>query len=210
MAVPSIVTDGNYKVPQQVGAGEWSTPFSDKGGIILPYNETGDQRTAELKIKYRVDQNYYKRTKPGTQIRVEGGGITYKGDMWLVHEGDTSDVGNGILEYTLTFSSLPCARVEFGTTNYARQELTTDGDIVTIAETVPCQIRYEYSMKPIPQIDAPRIEKIANSYFTYGNWGKFVPGNWYLAEDTENGIYKGPIYYRKSIYIRWKALTLRN
>ena len=204
MAVPSIVTDGNYKVPIQVGAGEWSTPFSDKGGIILPYNETGDQRTAELKIKYRIDQNYYKRTKAGTRIK------TGKGYMWLVHESDTSDVGNGILEYTLTFSSLPCARVEFGTTNYARQELTTDGDIVTIAETVPCQIRYEYSLKPIPQIDAPRIEKIANSYFTYGNWGKFVPGNWYLAEDTENGIYKGPIYYRKGIYIRWKALTLRN
>ena len=204
MAVPKTVTDGNYNVPQQVGAGEWSTPFSSSGGIILPYNEPGDQRTAELKLKYRVDQYYYERTKAGSRIK------TPKGYMWLVNESDTSDVGNGILEYTLTYSSLPCARVEFSTVNYARQELTTDGDIVTIPETVPSQIRYEYALQPFDVINAPRIEKIADSYFTYGGWGNFVAGNWYLAEDTEVGLYKGPIYFRKGIYIRWKALTLRN
>ena len=190
---PRQVNDGNWRLEGQLGCDIVSKPFSNRG----------DHATTEIKRKMQVDFRFLKSMAPMSQINT-----TY-GKMYLVEEGDTSQIANGIVEFTRTFSTIPATRIEYGQIGYTRQEWTGT-DIAEFTETVPCRIVYEYSLAPLPQLVSPKIIRIGSTFKIQGGWGEFIAGNPYLAEDSENGIYKSRIYYRKSITIIWKALTLRD
>ena len=188
---PRQVNDGNWKLESQLGCDVVSHPFSNRG----------DHKTAEIKRKMQVDHRYLKSMSPMSQINT-----TY-GKMYLVEQGDTSQVANGIVEFTRTFSTVPAPRLEYGQIGYTRQEIV-GSTIAEFTETVPCRVVWEYSLSPLKQLLAPRVVSIAGTFKTFGDWGTFTVGQQYLAEDSENGIYKSKIYYRKSIYITWKSLIL--
>lgn len=194
MAANRIVTDGDYSLEGLVG-----TP-----SVVFPFFDKNDNETFEVTSKHRVDYRSYKAAKIMQKARISPYGYAY-----LVDQSEATDVGNGILEFTRTYSSVPKKRAELTTTNHSRQELI-GGELIETQETVPAAVIYEYSLKPLKQIDAPRCVIVDGVPLTYGNFGTFVPGRLYLAEDTEVGFYKGKIYFRKSIYIKWKALKLRN
>ena len=188
---PRQVNDGNWKLESQLGCDAVSHPFSNRG----------DHKTAEIKRKMQVDHRFLKSMAPMSQIN------TPYGKMYLVEQGDTSQVANGIVEFTRTFSTVPAPRLEYGQIGYTRQEFTGTA-IVEFTETVPCVIAWEYSLSPLKQLLAPRIVAIGSTFKTFGDWGTFAVGQQYLAEDSLNDIYKSKIYFRNSIYITWKALTL--
>lgn len=194
MSVPTYYSDGDYSIPQQHGQME----------VEFPFNEKNDPDSFEATITYRVDKNNLPRPRIMESLRVAQYGIGY-----LVAQSKASSVGNGILEYTRTYASIPKSRTELTTIDHARQELIND-ELVETVERVPAAVLYEYSLRPLKQIDAPRCTIVDGVPLTYGNFGTFVAGKTYLAEDTEIGFYKGEIYYRRSVLIKWKALKARN
>jgi hypothetical protein len=193
MKVPKYFDDGNYKVPQQVGPMEVSFPFFSKN----------DTRSYELVITYRVNKDHF------TSGRIMTSLVTQYGVSYLVDQSEARSVGNGILEYTRTYASVPARRDEYTTIVHSRQELI-NGALIETQESVPAVVRYEYSLQPFKQFDAPRCVIVDGVPLTWGGFGVFVPGKNYLAEDTEVGFYKGAIYFRKSVIIKWKALRLNN
>lgn len=188
------VTDGNYRVAMPVGM-----PI-----ISFPFTERRDNRTFEYEIKYRILASFYRGMQPMTRQKFP------QGYAYLTFEGNQQDVGGGIMEFTRIFSALPLPGFELTTIIHSRQEII-DNRLIETQDTVPGFVKWEYSLRPIPQIDAPRAVEIAEGVFqTKGGFGTFTPGKQYLAEDTEIGIWKGSIFYRKSVSIVWRAFRLRS
>jgi len=193
MSVPKYYSDGDYSKPQQHGQLE----------VSFPFNEKNDPDSFEVLITYRVDKGSMPRPRMMQRLR------TQYGDCYLVAQSDARSVGNGILEYTRTYASVPKKRTEYTTITHSRQEII-NGALIETQETVPAAVVYEFSLRPLRQIDAPKVVMVDGVPLTWGDFGVFVPGKYYLAEDTEIGFYKGEIFFRKSIIIKWKALKLRN
>ena len=192
MSVPKYLNDGNYNTAQQVGCDEWSTPFS----------AVGDQKSFELRRTYRISEPLYKRSTDMKRI------TTRKGIAFLVEESETSNVGLGILEYTLTYASVPANRTEYTSIAYGRQFLVTSGEepsVVELVQTRPAAVYYEYSLKLLKPILAPTVEIVDGVAIAIAGWGRFVAGKLYPAEDSSIGIYKSRIFFRRTIYIRWVA-----
>ncbi len=202
MAVPHTVNDGSFLVEHQIGADEWSTPFS----------LFGDSKSFEVKRKYRVQQDKYVRMKAMTKIQVR------KGTAYLVEEGDANDIGNGLLEFQRTFAAVPNRRVE-GTsivynlqflsisTSYDWESPPEEPTVTSISRVMSAEVVYEYFLRrPLPQ-DGARVEVLFGTPFYFGGWGQFTPGQRVLAEDSTVEIYKAGIYVRRSVYIRWPNVT---
>jgi hypothetical protein len=209
-----IFDDGDYSKARQVGT----------ASIVHPFIEEGDNETTEVSAKFQVWSRYYKRPKLMQKtainslqsvvgIRTTTGPIsaTINTPLYLVGQTQATDIGNGILEYEMVFSTIPATRTVYSTTNYTFQYPNADfSDVLEVTDTVPCVIKYEYGLKPFASINAPKVVKVGTAFKAYGEWGAMVAGKPYLAEDSEVGQYKARIYFRKSVFITWKALTLRN
>ena len=204
MSVPKYFNDGDYSKPQQVGPGMISYPFFN----------FQDAKSFEMKLTYRIAAVSYKIGKPMTRVKLS------QGYAYLVEEEPPSHVGNGIYEYTQTYASVPIERYEATTITHSRQEVILGG-LVETQEVVPALVKYEYSLKPLKQIDAPKAILVSSTnisggdafesvWLTWGGFGTFTGGKLYLAEDTEVGIYKAGIFFRRSVIIRWKPLALRH
>lgn len=191
MPTPIYFNDGDYKVERQVGAPILKRPFFDKG----------DSVSFEYVYTYRVDHRYDKPVKSMQKLK------TQLGDAYLVEESDRTEIGNGIVEFQRTYASVPQPRVEYGTINFSRQQ-TINNKLIETQETVPAFIHYTFSLKPIKQIDAPRAVDIDGILFGKAGFGNFVPGKLVLAEDSEVGTYKGKIFYRRAVYIKWFNYTI--
>ena len=192
MSVPNYLNDGNFNIARQVGCDEWSTPFS----------AVGDQQSFELTRKYRIAEPYYKRTAEMQRIQ------TRYGIAYMVEESEASNIGLGILEYTLTYASVPRRRPEYSSISYGRQFLVTSGEepsVVELVQTRPALIDYEYSLRPLKPILAPTVEVVDGIALAIAGWGTFVAGKLYPAEDSTVGLYKSRIFFRRTIYIRWVA-----
>lgn len=199
MSVPKYINDGNYKIAQQVGCDETATPFSD----------VGDQSSFEIKRTYRVAQGYYKRELPMTRIAIAG---TY---AYLVYESEASNIGLGILEFVRIYASIPATRNwESTTIAYTRQYVSTSAnydwttpppapEITEITASTDARVFYEYALTPFEPIFAPRVAVIFGSVVAYGGWGNLVEGQYYPAEDSKTDVYKGKIYYRRTVAIKW-------
>jgi hypothetical protein len=210
-----IIDDGDYSKARQVGT----------ASIVHPFIEEGDNETTEVSAKFQVWSRYYKRPKLMQKtainslqsvvgIRTTTGPIsaTINTPLYLVGQTQATDIGNGILEYEMVFSTIPATRTVYSTTNYTFQYPNADlSGLIEVTDTVPCVIKYEYGLKPFASINAPKAVSVGGGdYITYGGWGNMVAGKAYLAEDSEVGQYKARIYFRKSVFITWKALSLRN
>jgi len=198
MAVPIIVDDGDFDIPQQNGADEYSLPFFDRG----------DGVSWEVKRKMRVASASYIRPKLMRKVK------TKFGNAYLVEASDPSEAGNALVEWTETFASLPETRTEGGSIAYSVQFLSTQAvydfadapaspEVSEMPLTLACDFVWEYFLdRPAPLI-SPRVAVINGTIFRLGDFGTFIAGNPVVAEDSEVGIYKGGIYYRKTPYVRF-------
>jgi hypothetical protein len=198
VAVPITIDDGNYKKIAQVGCDEWSLPFSDRG----------DQKSFELVRTYRVGQGYWKPEKAGYKLKSE------RGICYLVTETDPRNIGNGILEWQRIFASVPETRQEGGSIVYSAQILSTQvsydfetppsaPEVTEVPLTMACRVQWEYFLDLPPPLLKPQVLVVYGSVIKIGGWGQSVFGREYPAEDSEVGIYKGRIYYRRTPFIRW-------
>lgn len=204
MAQPAYINDGNFTRAEQNGPDEWRTPFSDRGDFL----------TFEVMKRYRVDQAYYKRGRSMEKIR------TNKGYAYLVEEGEAVESGPGLLDFVRVYSALPNKRIEGTSIIYSVQFVSTQltyewlepPDTPTISElpiTMSAEVEYEYFLtKPKPLI-APRVTAAFGRLIIIGGWGTFTAGDRVLAEDSEVDIYKGGIYVRRSVYIRYPVFDLQ-
>ena len=193
MSNPIYFSDGDYSVEEEQGVGEWSTPFADKGDIT----------SFELKLKYRIAEEYYKPTVSMQKVK------TRRGYAYLVEQSEASHIGNGILEYTKTFISIPVPRKEYGQINYTAQRIL-GGELYEFTDTRLCEYLYEYGTLPFEPYIAPKVWIVDNVALTKGGFGEFTPGMRYVAEDSDCGIYKGGIFYRKTPFIVWQAFVPRS
>jgi len=196
MAVPIIVDDGDFDIPQQNGADEFSLPFFAQG----------DGLSWEVKRKMRVASASYVRPLLMRKVK------TQFGDAYLVDVTDPSDVGNALVEWTETLASLPEPRTEGGSIAYSVQFLSTQAvynfedapaapEVSEFGLTMACQFVFEYFIGLPPPLISPRVSVVNGTIFKVGDFGTFRAGERVIAEDSEVGIYKGGIYYRKTPYI---------
>ena len=199
MSVPKYLNDGNYRLTQQVGCDEISLPFSD----------VGDHSSVEIKRTYRVAQGSYIPALPMSRISIASG------FAYLVNESEASNIGLGILEFTRTYASIPITRNWENTTiAYSKQYVSTSAsydwttpppapEITEITYSTPGRVFYEFSLTPFDPLIAPRVAVLFGSVVAFGGWGLLQEGQFYPAEDSEVGIYKGKIYYRRTVAVKW-------
>jgi len=202
MSVPSYINDGNYNVEQQVGCDEWQRPFS----------AVGDQRSFEVHRTYRVSEPKYKAMRPMTRIK------TREGFAYLVEESEASNIGLGILEFKRVFASVPQSRKEGTTIANTVQFLSTsvsydwttpppEPSVTEITGTTAGIAKYEYFLGLPEPLIAPRVAVLFGSVVQFGDWGNLQIGRYYPAEDSEVGIYKGGIYFRRTIYVKFTGFV---
>jgi len=194
MAVPSIVDDGDFSEPMQNGGDEYTMPFYAKG----------DDVSWEITRKMRVASEYYVRPKLMQKVK------TRFGNAYRVDMTDPSESGNSLVEWTETLASLPVKRIEGSTIVWALQFLdSATPEVAEIPMTLTAEFEYEYFLTQPEPIIAPKVAIIAGQIAIFNNWGTFYGGQRIAAEDSDVGIYKGRIYYRKTPYIRYPRFTNR-
>lgn len=202
MSVPSYINDGNYNVEQQVGCDEWIRPFSS----------VGDQRSFEVHRTYRVAEPKYKAMRPMTRIK------TREGFAFMVEESEASNIGLGILEFKRVFASVPQPRTEGTTIAHTLQYLSTSvsydwsnppplPEITEVTFTTSAIVQYEYFMNRPEPLIAPRVAVLFGSVVYFGDWGNLQVGRYYPSEDSEIGLYKGTIHYRRTINVKFTGFV---
>lgn len=211
MAVPAYIDDGSYLTPRQVNSDQFSFPFLARGDAV----------SFELKRRYRVAATSYRRLALMQRINVPNG----FGTAYLVEQSDPNEVANGILEYEVTYASVPKKRNEPTSVNYPIQFLKTqrsfsqgfqpeagdvaDAEVWELPITLAAMAVYEYFIKPPRALIAARIAVLGGTLVNYGNWGTAVAGQTILAFDSETSLYKGGIIERRSIYITNPTVVFR-
>lgn len=193
MSSPSYYDDGSFVQTLQNGPVRYAFPFVDKG----------DPATFTAVITKRQDARYV--LPPQLMFSY----VFNPGKAYLVGRSETRDVGNGILEWDDTYSSLPSNRSEYGSISYTQQRLTqntltAERNIQEFTSTKDARYFYEYSLNtPKPRILAPLLVLFGNVIYPFGGWGTYSDGQEILAQDTTSEIYMGKIYVRKSIFVRF-------
>lgn len=185
---PSIVDDGDFSVPVQNGSDEYSYPFL----------EQGDNKSFEMRRPFVVQSDKYKA--PELMARL----TTLKGLAYLVEDDDPRDVGQGLVAFNRIYASVPVTRHEGTQIVYGMQFYSVaDEELAEIQIPLNARVRYEYSLNPMNPIIAPRAFMIFGELRALGGWGTLVPGNEYPAEDSTTGIYKGGIWFRRTVLIKY-------
>lgn len=172
-----------------------SLPSSSDGFTIAPVTNWN-----QLLISRGVDP----KDIPGKIIGINSG-VGVGGSAYLVDEGPTRDIGNGIVEWWRTYATVPITRETGSTIGYSEQVAISAGEIIEYSTTKAARIVWEYFANNRPEAFlAPRIVSIGGAIYYVGGiaaWRTRLSGGATLACDQEVGIYLGKIYYRKSIYI---------
>ncbi len=219
MSVPWQVSDGDFSVLTQIGTPTWVLPFQDKG----------DTQSFELHAKYRIAASNY---APLRNPRILSGGTvekptfteqmqqraTARGIAYLVSESETSDVGGGILELTRIYASIPVIRFEGASIPFSLQFLYVsagldDAGTPTIAEfplTFSGRYKYEYSLSQPQVLFAPRLAIVNGEIKSVGVYADASPTAEFAAADSEIGIYKGGIFYRKTALVKSGSIGTRS
>ncbi len=196
--VPAYIQDGNFTIAQQNGSNAYSLPFYD----------VGDGKSFEVRQRWRVAAVSFRSPPMMQRVNFQGFGNAY-----LVGCSDPEPVDNGLVEYELTYASVPMTRTTGTSIVYPMQFYSASGlydwtqpPTITISEvqySTAAEVDWEYSIgRPQPLL-APRIEVIFGALFNFNNWGNFKLGQRVLAQDAVIDIYKGGLYYRRSVWIRW-------
>lgn len=220
MSVPNRIRDGDFTIAQQNGPATWTLPFQSKG----------DTQTFEYKAKFRQYAANYTPLKnplnglvspPITPhetiqtISLTRGGVSVT--AYLVEEGETTDVGCGILEFTRIYSSLPSTRTEQSTITYPFQFISTTlsydwttppvaPEVQELPITVNADVVYEYSLAKPSIIYAPKVFSVFGRLVYIGAPTPLGAG-YFVAEDSAIELYRGFFYQRKSVYVRWSQFT---
>lgn len=140
-------------------------------------------------------------------LSATGGGGSGDSNLYLVDEGPTNDIGSGIIEWWRTYATVPITRSTGATIAYTEQYgVTGDGTILEMTFTKAATIIWQYSLAEPSILYAPRIVPgpDGSGYRFIGGiaaWRARIAGKNILASDQERGIYKGKIYYLKSILV---------
>jgi hypothetical protein len=195
------------KPPSQVSDGNWSSLIEESRDMSFPFSDKGDFDTFEMTLKYKQAKEAYKKL-PSLSTKQFPLGLTY-----LVQQGSPSDIGNGLWEFSRTFSMLPASRYEGATIAFPLKFIQTAGVLSFLASfsiVTSGEYHYEYFLTKPPTIIAPRfyvgVVVIPTGFGTFGI-ASGLPAT-LIAQDSEVGIYKGGIYYRKTPYISTVGLSL--
>lgn len=222
MSTPAIIYDGNLHNIVQDGPG-WFT---------LPFQSRGDTQSWEWHCYYtQLASDYYgvKNVQQpvagiplGIQTTIEQMQSinTARGTGYLVEESEPQELNNTAwLRFRRTYASIPVNRFEGTTVSYARQFLSINPEYTwvnpppepTVNEwVVPLQGYYtfEYAVgQYLPILYAPRISVMFQKILYIPNQASWPPDYTkpFVAQDSERGIYKGGITYRKTLYAQWPS-----
>ncbi len=180
-------------IPYRVDDGDQKPILEYLADIIYPFSERGDYESFEYIIHCEQDKDAF-RPMSGMTARNFPLGRAY-----FVEQGPINDVGFGKIEFTRTFASIPKERIEGESVSWTLTIFTPTGPTsvrTDFAALATADVKYEYfTTKPNP-IFAPRY------YFSVA-----VPRN-IIVQDSEVGIYKGKIYYRKTYYANAGGISL--
>ncbi len=179
MPVPNSFRDGDMTIATQDGPGWWSLPFEPVGDTqSFEYHANFTQ----LAANYTPLKNYLNFIPSFTQTAEQMQSIaTPRGIAYLVEEGETQDIGCGVLKFKRTYASIPVNRVEGTTVSYSIQ-LPSVGASYTWTNPPPAPevgefpiacagwYKYEYFNATYPPvIYAPRVTSVFNTLL-YVNW----------------------------------------
>jgi len=210
MSAPRRIDDGRLNIATVIGEPETEFPFAHEG----------DASAFVVTFKMQQDQAYFRPLAPMSRI------LTQFGTGYLVSGEDTKPIGSGLVEWTRVVASIPRTRTVPGgqvTLNIQNLVTTVDGDgftrynIEEMAFPRASRVKWEYSLRSFQPILAPRLVKYTtvnsnveiDNIAAVGNWGAFGAGKYVLADDAETGLYRGLIYYRKSVSCLF-GVTLRS
>ncbi len=195
---------------------------------MLPFQDKGDTQSFEYRYKYRIAAaSYTPLLNPRVFYTAPDGtsGVkeqmlartTPRGIAYLVSEDGVTDVGGGILELFRTFASIPVLRYEGASISFTLQFLFVSAGLAdagkpTIGEfplTFNGRYKYEYSLNQLPAIVAPRGAVINDIIYSVGGYVATTPTTEFAASDSEVGIYKAGIFYRKTPLIKSSAIASR-
>lgn len=198
MSAPRRADDGSFR--NALVCGEPETEF--------PFTHEGDASAFVTTFTMRQDQSQFRPLAPMSRI------ATQFGTGYLVSGENTKGIGQGLVEWTRVVASVPRTRtVPGGTVMLNIQNLVItvqDGlnqyDLEEFSVPRSALVKWEYSLQPFQPIQAPRafVFKTGSGgteiqhYATVGKWGAFGAANYVLAKDTEQELYRGLIYSRKS------------
>lgn len=187
--IPKFIDDGSFTSAVQDGPDRWRYPFFDRG----------DQASFECLRSFVIREDQY--SAPALMI----GFITRLGLAYLVEEGETQDVEGGLVRVQRTLASVPQTRDEPATYVQTIQHARTVDSVNEIVETtatVSATVRYEYGLNPFRPLIAPKVSLVFGEFvYRGGLTGTNKPRDTDPLEDSEVGIYKGRIYYRRTIYL---------
>lgn len=202
---PGYIDDGDFGLALPNGAPTYDFPFSYRG----------DFNTFVASQPVRCAVSKYQPPKPMGQHWFPGLGRGY-----LVDFTTPSMIGQGLLNYTLIYASVPKQGVEYRSVTYSAQTYTigTGGANDTLSsstDTYDGTWVYDYSIwKPLPQILYTRLALIPEpetgtfpgrlQINVLGSaLGVDAPGR-ALAQNTTTQIWKGRIFERLSIFINYQ------
>lgn len=192
MSIPSHINDGNWNLAT-ISEVDLSYPFSDKGDVE---SWEASCLIMQSKLAYRTPRLADAITIPGVA------GFALRG--YLVDPGVPSDMGNGLFRFNNVYASIPATRSEPTTTVITVPIGIIDGTIATFTYTFSGYVLYEYALSPFDPLISLKVFQLGSViYVIRGDKNQTIgipPAGPWLADDSEVGIYKGPIFFRRSVY----------
>lgn len=192
-------------VPSQISDGNWNSLQYETINLSYPFADKGDGESVEAELTYTQDKSAYSTPNLGNSITIPG--INQR--AYLINPGTPTDIGSNLYKFTRTYATLPVKRTEGSTVALTvpligKNVGDTRFSVESFTITYAADIVYEYFTKmPKPLIALNIFSLFGVIYVIKGSEGNVVglpPGGPYLAENSEVGVYKGKIYYRRSIY----------
>lgn len=192
-------------VPRQINDGDWRLGNVESVDISYPFAQKGDGVSFEATLKITQDKLAYRPLKLGDRITIPGVANNSLAG-YLVDPGTPRDIGNGLLEYRPVYASIPQKRVEPSSTVWTILLAIRDGNPITATNTFPANVVYEYSLKPFAPHTSAKYIQVQDVFYLIkdsvtGYFGGLPKKGQYVSDDSEVGIYKGLIYYRRTPYV---------
>ena len=192
-------------VPEQIDDGNWGETHYETVDINYPFSGRGDDVSIEFTATFTIDKRKYNRRAVGTEIEMR----RYDLRGYLVDPGSPRDIGNGLFKISRTYASVPNTREEKTSISLTipilfNQPLPDVPRIESFTRTFSGYTKFEYSLtefEPLFAFDMFILQERVYKFGSDARYGRTIPEPGpYLAQDSEVGIYKSIIFYRKSTY----------
>jgi hypothetical protein len=192
MSAPIYISDGDFSAANQIRDWEFEFPFTDQG----------DPKSFVARRLMRIESQYVRPVAFMSRRTFDSMGYAY---LVSTTPAKAVDAQSRIVEYEEVWASVPNRRQIYQTVSYTEQPgYFTDGpEIVEITKSKNARVVYEYALAPLAQLLAPRLIIIGGTLYSWAGWRFGMTEA--LADDSENTIYLGGIYQRKSAYVTLSA-----